>query len=168
MYIRVIYSSGGPSSAVAVFNMAKNPFSFLCMIYYCFLFGRPVSSDDHCGLSRKHLFIIKIIITTRNDDNILYRSLQRDSTEHCGRFKTVLKTARRPFSCASIGSYNILFLCFYLYFIFYQKTRQYTFPLAYAYRQSCYTRTVSHTIESNVSINIFFLTKQHNIILLYT
>lgn len=72
MYIRVIYSLDVLSSTITVFNMAKKPFSSLCMIYYCFLFGRPVSSDNRFGLSRKHLFTIKIIITTCDDDNILY------------------------------------------------------------------------------------------------
>jgi len=82
MYIRVIYSLDVLSSTVAVFNMAKRPFSSLCMIYYCFLFGRPVSSDDRFGLSRNHLFTIKIIITTCNGYKILYRSLQLESTEN--------------------------------------------------------------------------------------
>lgn len=130
MYIRVIYSLDILSSTVTVFNMTKKkPFSSLCVIYYCFLFGHSVSSDDRFGLSRKHLFTIKIIITTCNDGNILYRSLQLESTENnCSNFKTDLKTRRRSFRSPLVGSHNIiLYLCFYLYFKFCQKMRQYMF-----------------------------------------
>jgi len=112
--------------ALAVFNTEKNPFSsffFRLMIYYCFLYGRcrrRTTTVRSCGLSRKHLFIIKIIITTRDDDNILSESAAASEPMHYsgerGRFETFF-FINRPFA-RLVGSYLRYIFILFLWFLF--------------------------------------------------